>query len=275
MRRTDTYRVSAVTWGKRALLPKGANHAVVVALLPAGTTGTSSLAAMAQMFMDAFDPVAGNSEPCPQDKGRWLLTDRGVNVEGLAEQLECAKASNLPLLVVATAFSLVGLLDDLGHRRLNTWPHTVIMPTGGFKGKTREVSAVELRRHVSVAFGIDERQIVGEYGMTELSSQLYEGCLPEGYLAAKRGIYVPPPWLQVCPVNPETLRPTQGDDPGVARFIDLANVDSALCVVTQDIVRRRENGIELLGRRRGSPPRGCSLSAEEWVTSHAESQRQS
>ena len=141
------------------------------------------------------------------------------------------------------------------------------MPTGGFKGKSREISADELRRRTAVAFGIDLRHIVGEYGMTELSSQLYEGCLPHGKLAANGGIYLPPPWLSVCPVDPETMRPVQGDALGIARFTDLANVDSAVCVVTQDVIRRKGNGIELQGRWRGAPARGCSLSTEEWVAS--------
>jgi hypothetical protein len=49
---------------------------------------------------------------------------------------------------------------------------------------------------------------------------------------------------------------------GLARFIDLGNVDSAVCVVTQDLVRRVGGGIELLGRQPGATPRGCSLSIE-------------
>jgi hypothetical protein len=49
---------------------------------------------------------------------------------------------------------------------------------------------------------------------------------------------------------------------GLARFIDLANVDSAVAILTRDLVRRRDGGIELLGRSPGAPPRGCSLAIE-------------
>lgn len=271
MRRTDTYRTSAISWGRQALLPRGSVKAAVVALLPAESAGTSSLAAMAQMFMEAFDPVADGNDSIASGATRWLLTEQGIDVLGLATHLERARDSNVPLIVVATSFALVRLLDELGARRLDIWPHAVVMPTGGSKGKTSEISPSELRDRVSAVFGIDPRQVVGEYGMTELSSQLYEGCLPGGSLTMEPGIYVPPPWLQVCPVDPETLRPVEPEASGIARFIDLANVDSALCVVTQDIIRRRNDGFELLGRSQGAPARGCSLSTEDWVLFHAES----
>ncbi len=262
MRRTDTYRLSAIAFGRQALLPSGTRHASVVALLPPGVSKTSSLAAMAQMFMDEFDPDASEALP------RWLLTDEGVNVSRLEEHLERAKSCNRPLIVVATAIALVRLLDDLGTRHLDCWPRTVVMPTGGFKGKIKEVFAPELRARVASALGIDERNCVGEYGMTELSSQLYEGCLPDAALRGEPGTFLFPSWLDVCPVEPETLRPVAPGALGLARFVNLANVDSAVCILTQDVIRRTNDGIELLGRRQGATPRGCSLGTEEWLESH-------
>ena len=265
MRRTDTYRLSAIALGRQALLPSGVHEASVVALLPPGSTKTSSLAAMAQMFMDEFDSDAPKSSEVPP---RWLLTDAGVDVARLEEHLERAKSYNRPLIIVATAIALVRLLDDLGSRRLDCWPHTVVMPTGGFKGKVKEIFAPELRSRTALALGIDERNCVGEYGMTELSSQLYEGCLPGAVLRADAGIFLSPGWLDVSPVDPETFEPVPTGELGVARFVDLANVDSAVCILTQDVIRRRANGFELLGRRQGAMPRGCSLGTEEWMQSH-------
>ena len=268
MRRTDTYRISATTWGKQGLLPPGTNEAAVVALLPDGTVQTSSLAAMAQMFMEEFDSRVARSEATPFPS-RWLMTERGLEVEWLEAHLERARAANQPLVIVATVIALVQLLDDLGPRRLDIWPHTVVMPTGGFKGKIREIATPELRERTSLALGIANGNIVGEYGMTELSSQLYEGCLPAGRLQTRAGSFLPPPWLDVCPVDPESLKPVTSGAVGIARFVDLANVDSAVCVVTQDLIRKTELGFELLGRRQGATPRGCSLGAEEWLDANA------
>ena len=136
------------------------------------------------------------------------------------------------------------------------------MQTGGYKGRTREVPADELRSALARTFEIDESSLVSEYGMTELSSQLYEGTLPGSALESSRGIYVEPPWLRVTPVDPVTLVRVPEGEIGLARFIDLANVDSAVAILTRDLVRRRDGGIELLGRSPGAPPRGCSLAIE-------------
>ena len=75
-------------------------------------------------------------------------------------------------------------------------------------------------------------------------------------------VFVEPPWLRVTAVDPITLAPVAEGEVGLARFTDLANVDSSLVVLTQDLVRRVPGGLVLLGRRPGAPLRGCSLAAE-------------
>ena len=66
-----------------------------------------------------------------------------------------------------------------------------------------------------------------------------------------------------------TLEPVADGEVGIARFVDLSNVDSAVAVLTQDLVRRTQGGIELLGRRKSAPPRGCSLPYEGLISGHA------
>jgi hypothetical protein len=126
---------------------------------------------------------------------------------------------------------------------------------------------------VARCLGISERQVVGEYGMTELTSQLYEATLPGSSLEAAHGgmpgVYFEPPWLRVVPVDPATLEPVAAGDVGIARIVDLGNVDSAIAIQTQDQVRRLQGGVELLGRAPGATPRGCSLAIEEFLTVHS------
>jgi hypothetical protein len=137
--------------------------------------------------------------------------------------------------------------------------------TGGFKGRTREVPADQLRARIEELLGPE--RIVGEFGMTELSSQLYEGsssgaALESAVANAPRGTYLAPPWLSVRALDPTTLEPVEPGQPGLAGFIDLANVDSAVYVVTQDLIREEGGGVRLLGRMPRAPMRGCSLAAE-------------
>ncbi len=265
LRTLETYRVVALTFGRRALLTQASERRVVALAPRLDEPPTSSLGHMMALFMADFEHTGRD----PRAPERWLLDDRGVNVTALERAASEARASGAELLVLATSFALVALLDELGGHTLAAPERTVVMQTGGFKGKSREIPATELRQSVARAFGISEAQIVSEYGMTELTSQLYEATLPGSELAREKngrtGIYYEPAWLRVIPVDPVTLAPVAEGEIGIARIVDLANVDSAIAIQTQDRVRRIEGGIELLGRAPGATLRGCSLAIEEFL----------
>lgn len=268
MRRTDTYVRLSLAFGRQALLGSS-GRAVVVALAPPLTDPpSSSLGYMMARFMEAFDGEPLGREPFDSgSSARWLLGENGVDLRGLEAAVDSSARRSRPLLLLGTAFALVRLLDDLAGARLALPTGSVVMQTGGFKGRSREVTMEELRAGVSAALQVAPERVVGEYGMTELTSQLYEGTVTESALAAREpgaapGIYFEPPWLRVTPVDPVTLRPVADGEPGLARFIDLGNVDSAVSVVTQDLVRRTQGGVQLLGRQAAAPARGCSLAIE-------------
>jgi hypothetical protein len=260
MRRTDTYEQLSLAFGRQALLPREGGTPVVVALAPAPTSpASSSLGYMMARFMESFDgrPLAP----------RWLLSEQGIDLPSLRRAIALASERAQSLLLLGTAFALVRLLDDLREKRLPLPGGSVVMQTGGFKGKSREVSMEELRSQLSEVFQLPAGRVVGEYGMTELTSQLYEATVAGSELCALHpraapGVYFEPPWLRVTPVDPVSLAPVAEGAAGLARFIDLGNVDSAVSVVTQDLVRRHEGGIQLLGRQAGAPARGCSLAIE-------------
>jgi hypothetical protein len=259
MRRLDTYRCLSVAFGKRALASALGPEPLVVALAERPSTPpSSSLTMMMQFFMEDFESRAPRTL-----EGRWLMSSAGVDFAGLERAIRYASEHARPLLVLATAFALVSVLDHIGHAGLRAPERTLVMVTGGFKGKTRSIDSTLFRGKVAELFGIDARAVVGEYGMTELTSQLYEGTAPGAELEAPMGIYLAPSWLRVSAVHPETLEPLPDGEIGLARFVDLGNVDSAVAVLTDDLVRRVGPGIQLLGRRTGSVPRGCSLAIEE------------
>lgn len=267
LRTTATYEALAAPFGRRALCATDA-PCTVVALAPRlAEPPSSSLGFMMALFMREFDGRRLDDDAAALDfdwraDERWLLSDQGPDLPGLARAVQVAARRSEPLLLLATSFALVALLDALAGTTLPLPAGSVVMQTGGYKGRTREVPAAELCESLAHCFGIEARAIVSEYGMTELSSQLYEGTLPGSSLAGPRGVYLEPPWLRVTPVHPVTLEPVKEGDSGLARFVDLANVDSAVAVITRDLVRRRDGGIELLGRAPGAPPRGCSLAIE-------------
>jgi len=262
-----TYEALALTHGARALLGFRPGPRVVVALAPApGETPSSSLGFMLALFQREWDGRSlADGDFSREMAARWLFDADGLDLAGLEHAASVAARRGEPLVVLATAFALVALLDALGNKTLRAPAETCVMVTGGFKGRSREVDKAELRSRVARAFGVPETHVVAEYGMTELTSQLYEGTLPGAALRGEPDVLLEPAWLRVEPVDPVTLAPVASGEVGIARIVDLGNVDSALVVQTEDLVRRRGAGIELFGRRPGATARGCSLAVEAWL----------
>ena len=99
------------------------------------------------------------------------------DLAALREVCRASSKAGMPVVVMGTSFAFVHVTDELGDERLDLAPGSRAMHTGGFKGKSREVEPEELRSKIAHVFGIPTAAVVGEYGMTELSSQLYEGTL--------------------------------------------------------------------------------------------------
>lgn len=247
-----TYDSAAVAFGKRWLARDLEARCPVLVLSPSPEESPdSSLVHMCELFARAW----GEGEP------RFFVEDGVIDLSMLDQAVTLAEARRQPVVVLGTSFAFVHLLDALGEASFTLPQGSRVMQTGGFKGKSREVPAESLRADLARVFGIPAHAIVSEYGMTELSSQFYEQTLFEPGLP--HGIYAEPPWARVEPVDPETLAAVAPGEVGIAKIIDLMNVDSAVAVLTQDRVRRVPLGFELLGRLPGAPPRGCSIAIDE------------
>jgi hypothetical protein len=254
MRDVRTYDAAALAFAREMLGLAHRPPVAVLVLVPAENEAPdSSLAHMCELLSRELG--------IPEARDAHFVRAGELRVAALRACVRSLRPET-PALVLATSFALVHLLDEIGPREaLALPPGSRVMQTGGFKGKSREVSAAALRASTALAFGVPERAVVSEYGMTELSSQFWERTLVDE--KASLGVYGEPPWARVVPVDPETLEPVPFGVVGVARIEDLANVDSAFAIVTQDRVRRVEGGFELLGRLPGAPPRGCSIAIDE------------
>jgi hypothetical protein len=218
---------------------------------------------MLERFAREFDGRSLTGGPFQAaEPARYLLAPAGIDLGKLESALQVARRRAEPVLLLATSFALVALLDAKSGAHFPLPEGSSVMNTGGYKGRSRELDPALLRSSVAEMFGVPESAIVAEYGMTELSSQLYEGTLPGAELTGPPGTLLEPPWLRVTPVDAVSLEPVADGQIGLARFVDLANIDSALAILTRDLVRRNSHGIELLGRASGAPPRGCSLAVE-------------
>jgi hypothetical protein len=258
MRDVETYDAAALAFGRAALANDLVARVPVLVLgLSPDDAPDSSLGHMIDLFARELGTPATRAET-------YLVDAEGViDLDTFDRRVARALLEDTALLVLATSFAFVHLLEALGDDTFRLPRGSRVMQTGGFKGKSREVPATELRRDLARVFHLSETAIVAEYGMTELSSQFYEWTLRDP--SACHGVYVEPPWARVVPVDPETLAPLAEGEVGIARIEDLMNVDSAFAVLAADRVRRVGGGFELLGRAAGAPPRGCSIAIEEML----------
>lgn len=214
----------------------------------------SSLSFMLSRFADWF----GLGEV------HWAWRDDQLCASALTRALKCAQATSQPLAILGTSFAFVHAEELLEKRRYKLPRGSRIMQTGGFKGRSRSYDPPTLRAMLSQRYGIRDSHIISEYGMTELSSQLYETTLRQVALGLPEGprLYWHPPWMRVRAVDPETLIPVSEGDSGLLRLDDLANLDSCVSIQTSDHGRVLPEGIELLGRDPNATPRGCSITAD-------------
>jgi len=248
MRTLATYHAAAMSAANATLFAPYPGRVRIIAIAPSvADAPDSSLAHMLQWFIDERgDPGS-----------RFVRPD---DVDAAIETLERA-ALNGPLLLLATAFAHVHVIDRLGGRGLQLPRGSRAMQTGGFKGRSRELAPDELRSLIAATFELPREEVVGEYGMTELTSQLW--ATPESGSTDARWLYRAPPWVRVIACDPATLAPLPDGARGIARIEDLGNVESAWAIQTADEVIVQGDRVEILGRLPGATPRGCSLSIEE------------
>ena len=168
------------------------------------------------------------------------------NLEELALKLSNLDAKGHTILLIGVSYALLDLVESKKFKLKNT----IIMETGGMKGRRKEMVRSELHGTLMKGFGVS--QIHSEYGMTELLSQAY---------SKGNGIFETPPWMRVLirdtedPFNILSLKRTGG-----VNIIDLANINSCSFIATQDLGRKiDENRFEILGRFDQSDIRGCNL----------------
>lgn len=161
---------------------------------------------------------------------------------------------NQPTLLIGVTYALLDFAEKYPMQLRNT----IIMETGGMKGRREELIREQVHEQLVANLGV--HLVHSEYGMTELLSQAY---------SKGDGIFHCPAWMKVL------LR--EEDDPfaiveagalhhktktGCINIIDLANLYSCSFIATEDMGRLYGNEtFEVMGRMDNSAVRGCSLLA--------------
>jgi len=168
------------------------------------------------------------------------------NIEELARKLIKIDQKGQKTLLIGVSFALMDLIEKCQFELKNT----IIMETGGMKGRRKELVRNELHALLQHGFGV--KNIHSEYGMTELLSQGYSNG---------NGVFETPPWMKVITRDPEdALSIQKNGKTGGINIIDLANYNSCAFIATQDLGKVHQNGtFEIIGRFDNSDIRGCNL----------------
>lgn len=177
------------------------------------------------------------------DSGFYLY-----NLEELHQKLTILEKNQTKTILIGVSFALL----DLAEKAPIPLKNTIIMETGGMKGRRKELIREELHHILKKAFGVPK--IHSEYGMTELLSQAY---------SQGDGVFRTPPWMKIITRDTEDPLSLQSHGKtGGINIIDLANVYSCSFIATQDLGKTHSNGsFEVLGRFDHSDIRGCNLMA--------------
>jgi len=175
------------------------------------------------------------------------------NHEDLIEKLIKLDQAGQNVILIGVTYALLDLIEYSKSISFPLWGlggSTIIMETGGMKGKRKEMIREELHEQLCKGFGVSA--IHSEYGMTELLSQAY---------SLGNGIFECPSWMQILIRDTEdALSYIKDGKTGGINVIDLANINSCSFIATQDLGKKYPNTtFEVLGRFDNSDIRGCNL----------------
>lgn len=171
--------------------------------------------------------------------------------EKLYNQLLQLKREKKKTLVIGVTFALL----DFAEKYSMQLDYTIIMETGGMKGRREEWTREQVHQFLKERLGI--HQVHSEYGMTELLSQAY---------SKGEGVFYAFPWMRIFlrdgsdPLQILPLPEKNSSQRGIINVIDLANIHSCAFIATDDMGKIFSDGsFQVLGRIDNSDLRGCSL----------------
>jgi Acyl-protein synthetase, LuxE len=165
--------------------------------------------------------------------------------EKLFHVLQALEQQKQKTLLIGVTFALL----DFAEAHSLHLQHTIIMETGGMKGRREEWTRQQVHDLLTLKLGVTT--IHSEYGMTELLSQAYS----DG-----NGIFYCPPWMKILLREEDDPLRISNASNGIINVIDLANIYSCCFIATDDAGKLFPNeGFEVIGRTDNSDLRGCSL----------------
>jgi hypothetical protein len=246
--------------GERLLFPDGRARRALMLMPPLEQVPQM---AMAHAARHAFSAHAIQERIHFVDKGK-------LDVPGFVKALRGSEERGEPVAVFGASFGFVHLLDGLKDTRFHLPPGSLLIDGGGYKGRSRELSASEFAGSIQQTFGIPDDHWINVLGMTEMQTAFADGvaadrCAGRPVHRTKRGA----PWSRTLVLSPETLQPLPAGSTGLLCHWSLANRSTVMAVVTDDLGVIDGDGFHMVGRAEGTEARGCSIAVDELLSAGA------
>lgn len=253
------YEASLARHFERCVIPDR-QRIVMVLLSPSFSEAPQS--SLAYMLSSLFEQYAS--------AGGFFIRDGQLDSQSVVRVLRSASE---PLLVFGTALALVHFLDFcVASRATFALPAgSRLVETGGFKGHGRSVDRDDFYQTLSSTFGVPLEMCISEYGMCELGSQWYDASLSDALAGRppRHALKIGPHWTRALVVDPVSAQPLPSGSVGLLQVFDLSNRGSIAAVLTGDLVSQEADGFIYVGRSQSVPPKGCSITVDSMLRSHA------
>lgn len=165
--------------------------------------------------------------------------------EQLSKVLSDLEKQQQSTILIGVTFALL----DFAEQHKIDLKHTIIMETGGMKGRRKELVRNEVHDFLKEQLGVNT--VHSEYGMTELLSQAYSSA---------GGVFKPSATMKIFVRDINDPFDIKTDGSGCLNVVDLANVHSCAFIATDDVGKLYIDGsFEVMGRVDNAALRGCNL----------------
>lgn len=259
----ETYDLSMKTYFKECMMPDVEKMKMALLFPTEKEMPNSSLAHYLSLAKEYFGT----------EESEYVVNKDGLDLEKLRQMLNNAELKNEPIFLLGATFSFIHFVDYCKDNNLSfKLPMgSRIMDTGGAKGRSREMDPNQLKELLCDLFSLPDYAYGNMYGMTELSSQIYNQEFRQHFHQETMKLTKQsPPWMRTIIVDPETMQEKPDGEKGIIVHYDLANLNSVLAIMTEDIGIKEGEGFYLLGRAEGAEAKGCSLAIEQFIASNRE-----